>query len=315
MTPKKPTPRKTTKPAQKPESEASTKPVPISLDAIMLDGKTQSRVRTDPEVVERYAEVWRNGGGFPPVDLFTEDGKLYYIGDGITRCQGAEKAKRSSVPAIVHQGTEHDAHVFACGSNNTHGVPMTTADKRNAIGKMLELEPTWSNSRIAKHVHVGDQLVADVRRIKEEKKEIEPTKVRTGVDGKKYEAPKSTRQNKAKKDQVRDSRTCEEDDFDPASIESDESGIDIDALADPFRRLVNDINRGIRELKQRAEDEKHGAYLVDKIVRLVKQGEDWKSDIRMMEPVALCPDCVGGCKKCANTGHITRLMAESKKSK
>lgn len=258
--------------------------------------------------MEDYADALRDGAEFPPIDLFTEDGERYYIGDGIHRADAHVVAGRASILAIVHQGGFHAAHVFACGANKTHGVNRSNADKRHAVAQMLQLEPKWSNRRIAEHVGVSHTVVNTIRGGGKD----EPAGTRKGKDGKSYD--QQTLQNKGKNSQVETVSTPplgEADEFDPDEFEA--VSVDVAELAAPYKRAVNDLNRIVRDMEEIVEDEKTGAYLADKVVRIRKEAESIKAAIRMMEPVAACPDCVGGCGKCANTGFVTRMMTESKK--
>lgn len=270
-------------------------------------------MRTDSEVVEQYAEAWRQGVEFPPVELFTLDGRTHWIGDGIHRIKGADKAGRSSVLAIVHQGDERAARMFACGANRNHGLHRSNADKRRAAEIMLELEPTWSNSKIAQHCGISDMLVSDVRRSLESAEVISPSPVREGKDGKKQLAQRPRRES-----QVQESGTCDTpdapDDFDPEAIESSEVWIDIDLKAEVYRRAINDLARIARDMKALAEDEKEGAYLAVKIVRITGDLEGARTAIRMAEPVAVCDACEGeGCRGCQKTGWLSRMVVESRK--
>ena len=261
----------------------------LSLGAIVLDDKTQSRDRTEPEVVEQYAEAWRNKAEFPPVDLFAEDNLVYYIGDDIYRCQGALAAGRSSIIAIVHGGNEHAAKVFACGANKNHGLYRSNADKRNAVARMLECEPTWSNRMIAEHVGVDDKTVKSVRNVLVSGVELPHLNERVGTDGRIYKVLQQ-KVSTAVKPQLNEepAKTAEPPkisggtSFAPAEIESAAYvGPDINALASAYKQAVSDLNRMARELKAAASEEKTGAYLVDSIVRITMGIDSLKASIRI----------------------------------
>ena len=66
---------------------------------------------------------------------------------------------------MVHVGELRDAKLFAVGANATHGHPRSAADKRCAVLKLLKDEEwcKWSDREIARHCHVGHQLVAELR--------------------------------------------------------------------------------------------------------------------------------------------------------
>ncbi|MGB0888906.1 MAG: Zn-binding domain-containing protein [Solirubrobacterales bacterium] len=86
----------------------------------------------------------------------------------------------------------------------------------------------------------------------------------------------------------------------------------IDVMAEIYKQATNDLNRIIRDFKAASEEEKTGVYLVDTITRITGYLNDAKGAIRMAEPVAECAQCEGGgCKSCANTGFITRMMQQA----
>jgi hypothetical protein len=57
--------------------------------------------------------------------------------------------------------------LFAAGANATHGCPRSTADKRCAVLKLLNDDEwgSWADREIARHCHVGHQLVAELREV------------------------------------------------------------------------------------------------------------------------------------------------------
>jgi hypothetical protein len=66
----------------------------------------------------------------------------------------------------VHQGTARDALLFALGSNTTHGLRRTPADKRRAVEVMLRDEEwaKWSDREIARLCDLSHAFVSGVRR-------------------------------------------------------------------------------------------------------------------------------------------------------
>lgn len=168
------------------------KATPVSIDLITIDHDIQSRAATNRETVVEYAEAWKNEAEFPPVELFC-DGVDYYVGDGIHRILSAQSAGRSSVTANVHKGGKHEASIFACGANKSHGLKRTNADKRKCVERVLTLEPEWADNRIAAHIGVGDDMVKAARKQLSENESCKvnvnpPTRV--GSDGKRRAAPK-----------------------------------------------------------------------------------------------------------------------------
>jgi len=282
----------------------------VRLDQIVLDGLTQSRAANDAETIEDYAEDWREGAAFPPVDLFTQDGEIYWIGDGNHRVHAAVVAGRSNVPAKVHDGNERAALLFSCSVNQNHGLRRSNADKRNTVSLMLELEPKWSNRRIAEHAGVSDPLVSEVRKSLEGENRIPETKVREGRDGKRRPVEETTENADANAQLLNSSTPAVEGDEpepDPAA------GVDIEALARLYKESLADLNRMLRGFREVSNEPRTGAYVARKFTRIEKLIDDLKAAVSMAEPVAECEECYGvGCGDCSNTGFIVRMMQRAK---
>lgn len=257
----------------------------------------------------------------PVVDLFTEDGETYYIGDGIHRCLAALAAKKASILARVHEGGLHAARVFACQANKTHGLHRTTADKRHAVRLMLELQPKWSGRKIADHVGVGSSMVHQMRRSLEDSGEIQATTKREGIDGKTREIPGDSAE--IQESQLRAARSCVETacneggqddaDFNVEEIEAIEVRFDVETEAAEYRKFTRGLSEFVTFVRRRIEDPKKGPYLADKATHLIRKAEGLRAQIVMLTPGAECSACSGsGCNKCQNSGFVTRQMIESR---
>jgi hypothetical protein len=139
---------------------------PIALDEIRIDECVQARAKIVPEVVDEYAVAMRKGDEFPPLVVFQE-ADTSILADGFTRHAAAKRAGRTSINCDVRPGGLRDAMLFAAGANATHGRPRSTADKRCAVLKLLNDDEwgIWSDREIARHCHVGHQLVAELREV------------------------------------------------------------------------------------------------------------------------------------------------------
>ena len=95
-------------------------PVPVEL--IRLDADTQSREGVTAELVEEYAAAWLHGAKFPPLDVFQGRDGDYYLADGFHRFLAAKHVAKASVPCRVFRGSARDAFLFACTTNQAHGL-------------------------------------------------------------------------------------------------------------------------------------------------------------------------------------------------
>jgi hypothetical protein len=154
---------------------------PLSIDLIVTDAGTQSRLAISESTVEDYAEIISASEGwpFPPLIVF-HDGNRYLVADGFHRLHAASRAKRSSVPCIIHNGTAIDARIFGMTANDTHGLRMTPADKRECVKWLLSNEKKMTQAEIASKAGVSKRLVqfivAESRPVqKPEKAQIAPS--------------------------------------------------------------------------------------------------------------------------------------------
>ena len=136
----------------------------LGMDAIRIDGGTQSREKIDEAVVGDYADLIAYGVQFPAVRVYF-DGVSHYLADGFHRYHAHRKAGKYVIEADVEKGTLRDAILYSLGANHEHGLRRTNADKRKAVQAMLnDFEwQEWSNGEIARRCHVSERLVANVR--------------------------------------------------------------------------------------------------------------------------------------------------------
>lgn len=136
----------------------------LGMDAIRIDGGTQSREKIDEAVVGDYADLIADGVQFPAVRVYF-DGVSHYLADGFHRYHAHRKAFRGAIEVDVEKGTLRDAILYSLGANHEHGLRRTNADKRKAVQAMLnDFEwQEWSNGEIARRCHVSERLVANVR--------------------------------------------------------------------------------------------------------------------------------------------------------
>lgn len=136
----------------------------ISLNSIRTDTGTQMRVAERPGTVDEYAEALERGCEFPPVTVF-QVGTEYVLADGFHRYAAYKKRGLDTILCIVRQGTLDDAREFACCANQDHGLPRTSADKRNAVERFFSIpdRDTLTNSEVARRLGVSVPFVKDVR--------------------------------------------------------------------------------------------------------------------------------------------------------
>jgi hypothetical protein len=140
------------------------KPQSLSVDLPRIDGNTKSRLAINEDVVQDYADMITEANGewpFPPIDVFF-DGTEHFVADGFHRFLAAHRAKRGSIPSIVHAGTATDAKIFGMTANDKHGLRMTKADKRACVDWLLDNGGKMTQVDIAEKAGVCRRLVQSI---------------------------------------------------------------------------------------------------------------------------------------------------------
>lgn len=129
-----------------------------------LDLQCQTRATIDAEAVRDYTESIRNGVELPPGLVFRDtDGKLY-LSSGFHRRLAYQAAGRSTMPALIRQGSRFAAIRAGIEDNLKHvGVRLSVADRRQAAGQLLRERPDFADRLVAKWVGLAPTTVAKVR--------------------------------------------------------------------------------------------------------------------------------------------------------
>tara|TARA_B110001469_G_scaffold292_1_gene382 strand:- start:622 stop:1446 length:825 start_codon:yes stop_codon:yes gene_type:complete len=157
----------------------------LTLNDVDIYGGTQTRVETNDDAINSYADEMASGAVFPPITVFY-DGAKYWLADGFHRFLAVQRNEAESISAEVHEGSRTDALRHALGANSTNGIYRSNADKRNAVEIALEEWPNMSNSVIAELCRVSGDLVRRNRIAMEKLERIAPQDSVTGKDGKQY---------------------------------------------------------------------------------------------------------------------------------
>ena len=162
----------------------------LPIEKIRRDGGTQPRAGLDQAAIAEYAEVIRDGGTLPAVEV-VHDGTDYWLWDGYHRLAAAEQEGETEYDCFVTPGTRRDAVLKSAGANAEHGLRRTDADKRRAVEILLS-DPEWSqwsDREIARQCKVSHPFVAKIRKemtgngFQSGKKNPEK---RIGADGREY---------------------------------------------------------------------------------------------------------------------------------
>lgn len=113
----------------------------IPIDRITVNLARLVRAGIDPEFVDEYARLDKEGVELPRVRVFKKEDTSpveYILVDGDTRVEALKKNKKTDIQVTVYEGSAGDALLAAAAANADHGRPRSAADKRKAIRLVLE---------------------------------------------------------------------------------------------------------------------------------------------------------------------------------
>jgi len=115
----------------------------IDLDCIRCDEDIQTREVREGEALDQLRELYRDDpDALPPVIVFLDDWGDYWLADGFYRVKVAREAMGTGAPhtirAEVRKGTKRNAILCAVTANAKHGLPLTAAEKRGVVERLLQ---------------------------------------------------------------------------------------------------------------------------------------------------------------------------------
>jgi ParB-like chromosome segregation protein Spo0J len=111
----------------------------------------------DPEHTRVLAEV---RGSLPPI---TVHGPTMRVIDGTHRTHAALLNGERTIAARLIDCDERTAFVLAVKENITHGLPLSTPDRKAAAANIIASHPEWSDRTIAEATGVSDKTVSAIR--------------------------------------------------------------------------------------------------------------------------------------------------------
>jgi hypothetical protein len=140
----------------------------LALDNILASAATQVRKKLDKDTIDEYTEAVKNGAIFPALVVFSEvDSDRYILADGFHRHHAFVNAEMTECKVEVHQGSLHDALLWALGCNDEHGLRRSNADKRNAVEVALK-DPEISGLQVVQIADICRVNERTVRRIRDD---------------------------------------------------------------------------------------------------------------------------------------------------
>ncbi|WP_156936359.1 ParB N-terminal domain-containing protein [Mesorhizobium sp. LNJC394B00] len=112
--------------------------VTIRLDGLVMDPATQIRQETNAATVKQYRDAMRAGAVFTPITVAPVDpqdpDKGFVLIDGWHRVTAVQALGGATIDAVVVTGaTPNEYRWIAAEKNRTHGLRLTSADKREVF--------------------------------------------------------------------------------------------------------------------------------------------------------------------------------------
>lgn len=133
--------------------------------------------RLEGEDVEHTKQLAEVDGALPPIIVHRPS---FQIIDGVHRVCAAIAQGRTEIQAVFFDGSPESAFVIAVANNVNHGLPLSMADRRAAVARILKTHRHWSDRAIATVAGVSAKTV---RAIRCATAEDPPLNARVGRDG------------------------------------------------------------------------------------------------------------------------------------
>ncbi|MDO4425021.1 MAG: ParB N-terminal domain-containing protein, partial [Planctomycetia bacterium] len=134
----------------------------------------QIRVKTDPETVDRYAQLYTDGQYLPPVHIVEATDGNFYLIDGHHRYAAAQKAGLEEINAVLDdENVTFEGMLFAAiQANAKNGLALTSKDRQRAAELLIINKPGLSLRQIAQEVGISKSSVENYIKKLIEKKSI-----------------------------------------------------------------------------------------------------------------------------------------------
>lgn len=143
---------------------ANPDPVEVEIDKIQFDPQRfLFRQRIVTSQVEKLTGMINSGIVLDAVDVFLIDGVMW-LNHGHHRYQAHKAAGKTTIQAVIRQGTIMDALEFAWRANDRHGTQLTEEDNLIKVASILKHKPATSDTEIAGIIGSSVTFASDARK-------------------------------------------------------------------------------------------------------------------------------------------------------
>jgi hypothetical protein len=128
---------------------ATANTISLRLGEVVIDHTYQMREQMNHDVIDNYVDAL---DALPPINIIEVRGRKILV-DGFHRYFAFERAEREELPALLIEGTEQDAMVYAMAANFEHlksGSKPNGSDQKRAILKLLPMAVEMAGYNSAK---------------------------------------------------------------------------------------------------------------------------------------------------------------------
>lgn len=142
----------------------------VALSRTQRDASFWLRRRLSESRVREFAEIYRHHGreGIDPIVVAPADADgNHLVLDGWHRIAAALEASLTHLPAVIrHVASDQEAFEVAVQLAPRGPRPMSRGEKRDAVDRLLEMDPRRSDRAIADIAGVSHPFVAERRRLR-----------------------------------------------------------------------------------------------------------------------------------------------------
>lgn len=146
-------------------------PVPVPLDLIRVDPRAWPRRALDPERVAEFVDLYAEGGieALPPLEVVVDTEGAALLCDGRHRYEALLRLGVQEAPGFVVEVPEGVDPVEFCferavAMSSRSAKPLTRAERRAAIVRLLRADPSRSDREVARISGASPTTVGRVRR-------------------------------------------------------------------------------------------------------------------------------------------------------
>jgi ParB-like chromosome segregation protein Spo0J len=143
----------------------------------LLEGRSPRSRPVDESHVQALVEVVNH---LPPIVVHRAS---HTVIDGRHRLEACRRAGRDRIQVVFFDGSDDDAFVLSVGLNVSHGLALTTRERRAAAKRILIAAPTRSDRWVAQVCGMSHTTVANVRRELCLNEDVPAVAARVGSDG------------------------------------------------------------------------------------------------------------------------------------